>query len=48
MSGSIINMDGINQKETGVLEKKVVGGQFSGNKPTATKCTQCGKSRKAH
>jgi len=48
MSGSIIDMDGINQKETGVLEKKMAGGQFSGDRTTATKSTQCGKSCKAH
>lgn len=47
MSGSIIKLDGINQKGTGVLEQKMAGGQFLGDGTKATKCTQFCKSRKA-
>ena len=43
MSGSLIELDGINQRGTGVLEQKM----FLGDGTKATKCTQFCKSRKA-
>ena len=43
MSGSLIELDGINQRGTGVLEQKM----FLGDGTKATKFTQFGTSRKA-